>query len=93
MKCAETTCIQLSINIDQDLLWNITVHGKLKVIPDSLMNLPLHVSSLSVLIDIVTFLNGVGICTGNPDSKFACLATSKHGVFHGMSGKMVLIYQ
>ena len=84
--------VEFSIDIDQELRWTLSVHGKkLEVLPDSIKSLPPLFSSLSMLREMVAYLDNMVLCRGNPDNKFSSLASSKNGIFHGVSGRSKLL--
>ena len=85
-RSANTTSVQLSIEVDEDLQWNISVRGKFTSLPDALKSLPSLLSSLTILREIVAHFDSAVICEGNPDDKFVSLASSRRGIFRSVSG-------
>ena len=54
---------------------------------DSMNNsLPSHISSVSAVHDVITFVNGCSTSYGNADERFISLAQSRKGKFFDASG-------
>jgi len=86
----------LTLEVLSDLSWLLQLPSG-QISPSTspvLEQLPQHITSVSNLRTILSFMDGCSICEGNPDPKFAPIVARNKGIFKDRNGKFTshLIY-
>lgn len=55
--------------------------------------LPQSLSSVSLVMKVVCFLETCGFCMGNEDDKYFCLQETRNGIFMDSTGKLHIYFE
>jgi len=90
---SSSVATRMVVRVDQTLTWSLSCHGRPVDLHDCTAhsNLPHRICSLNDLTVLLSSLNEVHICSGNPVHEFQELVDLHHGVFQDQAGIIVLL--
>jgi len=82
-----------SISVDENLTWNVTIHGKSldQGACSGISGFPKQLSSGSQLKEILGKINKLNVCVGNPDKKFVSLMERRKGTIKSGTNESAFI--
>ncbi len=84
----------LLLKVDEDLGWRLSCHGTLVEVGQSrvLTAIPPRLDSTKAVLDLLSTLQGVAVCSGNAVDDFRLLVDARGGEFKDATGAFMCKY-
>ena len=96
LTCSASSCVTLTVTVKEDCVWLLFVNNRQVDLSYCKLMQPLlthQLNSITLLLQLLSLLEGSHICSGNCDDKFLPVQQRRKGTFYGKSGIFFFKFQ